>query len=92
MSNNKGVSNQIISFGIPIIAILIIIAAITTGNIFLWMALIHSGFGSILAGYIAKAKGRNVHESVAIGFLFGIIGAIIVALLPTQLDKNEGAG
>lgn len=52
--------------------------------------LIFSSIASgILGGYIAKQKNRSLSEGAIIGFLFSVIGVIVVALLPS---KNEDKG
>ena len=52
--------------------------------------LIFSSIASgILGGYIAKQKNRSLSEGAIIGFLFSVVGVIVVALLPS---KNEDRG
>ena len=47
--------------------------------------LIFSSIASgILGGYIAKQKNRSLSEGAIIGFLFSVIGVLVVALLPTN--------
>lgn len=47
--------------------------------------LIFSSIASgILGGYIAKEKNRSLAEGAIIGFLFSLIGVLVVALLPTN--------
>ena len=43
----------------------------------------------ILGRYVAKEKNRSGAEGFWIGFLFSILGVIIVALLPTKEKKEE---
>jgi len=44
----------------------------------------------ILGGYIAKQKNRSLAEGAVIGFLFSVLGVIIVALLPNKEEvKNS---
>ena len=43
----------------------------------------------ILGRYVAKEKNRSKSEGFWIGFLFSILGVIIVALLPTKEKKEE---
>lgn len=43
----------------------------------------------ILGGYIARQKNRSLSEGAIIGFLFSVLGVVIVALLPNkEEDKN----
>lgn len=43
----------------------------------------------ILGGYIARQKNRSISEGAFIGFLFSVLGVLIVALLPNkEEDKN----
>ena len=42
----------------------------------------------ILGRYVAKEKNRSKSEGFWLGFLFSILGVIIVALLPTK-EKKE---
>ena len=47
----------------------------------------------LLGRYVAKEKNRSKAEGFWLGFLFSILGVIIVALLPTkekQLKLNSG--
>ena len=47
----------------------------------------------LLGRYVAKEKNRSKAEGFWLGFLFSILGVIIVALLPTkekQLNLNSG--
>ena len=41
----------------------------------------------ILGRYVAKEKNRSGAEGFWLGFLFSLIGVIIVALLPTKEKK-----
>jgi uncharacterized membrane protein YeaQ/YmgE (transglycosylase-associated protein family) len=43
----------------------------------------------LLGGYIAGQKGREPVEGVLLGFLFGPIGAVVVALLPTRAKPRR---
>lgn len=51
------------------------------------------GFGLAMAGfgsYVATAKGRSFYEGAAFGLVLGPLGILIVALLPTIVDDEEG--
>lgn len=41
-------------------------------------------FTALLGGYVAKQKNRSLVEGAILGFLFSLIGVIILALLPNQ--------
>ena len=43
---------------------------------------------AVVGNYIAKEKGRSTAEGFLFGFFGGVIGLIIVALLPTK-NKQE---
>jgi hypothetical protein len=42
-----------------------------------------------LGRYVAMGKNRSAAEGFWIGFLFSILGIIIIALLPTKEKKSE---
>jgi|TARA_B110000914_G_C15310904_1_gene375626 hypothetical protein len=42
-----------------------------------------------LGRYVAMEKNRSAAEGFLIGFLFSILGIIIIALLPTKEKKSE---
>tara|TARA_B110000495_G_C22726927_1_gene426769 strand:- start:244 stop:423 length:180 start_codon:yes stop_codon:yes gene_type:complete len=42
-----------------------------------------------LGRYVAMEKNRSAAEGFWIGFLFSILGIIIIALLPTKEKKSE---
>ena len=44
----------------------------------------------ILGGYISKQKNRSLAEGAIIGFLFSVLGVVIVALLPNK-EEDENA-
>ena len=43
----------------------------------------------VLGGYIAKQKNRGLAEGAIIGFLFSVIGLIVVALLPSKVEDKD---
>jgi hypothetical protein len=44
---------------------------------------------AMLGSWVAVQKGRSQAEGAILGFLFGPIGAVIEALLPSQEPKRE---
>jgi hypothetical protein len=42
-----------------------------------------------LGRYVAMEKNRSAAEGFWIGFLFSVLGIIIIALLPTKEKKSE---
>jgi hypothetical protein len=48
--------------------------------IYLFVAIITGFFGR----YVAKQKGRSTTEGFLLGFLFSLIGVIVVAVLPKK--------
>jgi hypothetical protein len=45
---------------------------------------------AVLAAVIARRKNRNVQEAVAVGAFLGVIGLLIVALLPSKAPAGMG--
>ena len=43
----------------------------------------------ILGGYIARQKNRSLSEGAVIGFLFSVLGVVIVALLPSKNEDKD---
>ena len=43
----------------------------------------------VLGGYIARQKNRSLTEGAIIGFLFSVIGVIVVALLPSKNEDRD---
>lgn len=43
----------------------------------------------VLGGYIARQKNRSLTEGAIIGFLFSVLGVIVVALLPSKNEDRD---
>ena len=54
-------------------------------------ALVWGFVGAFLGAYVCKQKGRKQEEGILIGFLFGLIGVLIVACLP-NIEAKERSG
>ena len=61
---------------------------------YLILAIVVCMVTGFLGRYVAKEKNRSSSEGFILGFLFNLLGVIIVALLPSkekslQVDENE---
>lgn len=54
---------------------------------FLIVVLFWAIVGALLGWYVANQKGRSASEGVILGFLLGLVGVVIEALLPTRTER-----
>lgn len=47
------------------------------------------GLMALLGGYVASQKGRSDWEGIGLGLLFGPLGVLVEALLPSGQDDDD---
>jgi len=82
-------NSYIISLGLPMVSTFAIIYAINTNDDFLLYLMISALITGLLAIFVGNVKKRNLAESFALGYLFSLIGVVLVAILPSPIDISN---
>jgi drug/metabolite transporter (DMT)-like permease len=82
-------SSYIIAIGLPLVSVFVLIWSFNTHEMFLFFGIICALITGLLATFVGITKKRDNAESFAIGYLFSLIGVVIVALLPSKEDTSN---